>query len=61
LWPKRQHHGFDKEWTGRGNKSGQVSAVRLFKTNNSFSYGIYTVNFASCPEKLPRPTDRMLP
>jgi hypothetical protein len=39
----------------RGNKSGQASAVRVSKTNHFLSDGIYVVDFAGCPEKLPRP------
>ncbi len=43
---------------GRGNKSGQASAVRVSKTNHSRSDGIYAVDFSGCPEKLPRPKQK---
>ena len=41
---------------GRGNKSGQDSGVRVSKANHSLSAGIYAVDFAACPEILPRPS-----
>ena len=40
---------------GRGNKFRQASAVRVSKTNHSLNDGIYTADFAGCPEKSPRP------
>jgi hypothetical protein len=39
----------------RGNKSGQASAVQVSETTYCRSDGVYAVDFARCPEKLPRP------
>ena len=45
---------------GRGNKSGRASAMRISKAKHSLSAGIYAVDFAACPEKLPRPAVKRL-
>ena len=41
--------------TGRGNKSKPGSGVGVSRTNPSPSAGMYAVDFAVRPEKLPRP------
>ena len=40
---------------GRGNKSGRATAMRVSKAKHSPGAGIYAVDFAACPEILPRP------
>ncbi len=50
---------YKRKTNGGGNKSGQASAVRVSETTHSHTGGVYAVDFAGCPEKLPRPILRI--